>query len=161
MNRASWCRTGDQNGHGDPRRVGAERSIGSGCGRSSAEFVAALGATVLQDCAAGTSAHARTKAMLTKFASVIGLKGALHGASYWDMLRGRSDEYKTFLHLRCETNAQQRLTEGNGLPPEPSKFGLSTSPATVISPGEIHHPVIHSLWISLWRTQIGGQHEQP
>jgi hypothetical protein len=52
--------------------------------------VAALGPTVLQAGAAGTSAHAVTKAMLAKFASVVWLKGALHGASYWDKLLGEA-----------------------------------------------------------------------
>jgi hypothetical protein len=77
----------DQNGHGGLPCECAGRPNGSGYGRSSAEFVAALGPTVLQDGAAGTSAHAVTKAMLAKFASVVWLKGALHGASYWDKLR--------------------------------------------------------------------------
>ena len=47
----------------------------------------ALGPTVLQDGATGTSAHAVTKAVLAEFASVVWLKGALHGASYWDKLQ--------------------------------------------------------------------------
>lgn len=89
-NRASWCKTVDQNGHGGLPSECAGRPNGSGYGRSSAEFVAALGPTVLQDGAAGTCAHAVTKAVLAKFASVIWLKGALHGASYWDKLQNEA-----------------------------------------------------------------------
>ena len=108
---ATWCRTADQNEHDALLRERAERWIGSGCGRSSAEAVTALGPTVLQDCAAGTCAHARTKAMLTKFASVVGLKGALHGASYWDKLRQRSADYE---NEPVPAARDERLPQANG-----------------------------------------------
>ena len=108
---ATWCRTADQNEHDALLRERAERWIGSGCGRSSAEAVTALGPTVLQDCAAGTCAHARTKAMLAKFASVVGLKGALHGASYWDKLRQRSADYE---NEPVPAARDERLPQANG-----------------------------------------------
>jgi hypothetical protein len=44
--------------------------------------VTALSPTRLQDGASCAGAHTCTKAVLTCFASVIWLKGALHGASY-------------------------------------------------------------------------------
>lgn len=108
---ATWCRTADQNEHDALLRERAERWIDSGCGRSSAEAVTALGPTVLQNCAAGTCAHARTKAMLTKFASVVGLKGALHGASYWDKLRQRSADYE---NEPVPAARDERLAQANG-----------------------------------------------
>ncbi len=108
---ATWCRTADQNEHDALLRERAERWIGSGCGRSSGEAVTALGPTVLQDCAAGTCAHARTKAMLAKFASVIGLKGALHGASYWDKLQQRSADYE---NEPVPAARDDRLCQANG-----------------------------------------------
>ena len=79
---ATWCRTADQNEHDALLRERAERWIGSGCGRSSAEAVTALSPTRLQDGASCAGAHTCTEAVLTCFASVIWLKGALHGASY-------------------------------------------------------------------------------
>ncbi len=108
---ATWCRTADQNEHDALLRERAERWIGSGCGRSSGEAVTALGPTVLQDCAAGTCAHARTKAMLAKFSSVVGLKGALHGASCWDKLRQRSADYE---NEPVPAARDERLTQANG-----------------------------------------------
>ena len=114
---ATWCRTADQNEHDALLRERAERWIDSGCGRSSAEAVTALGPTVLQDCAAGTCAHARTKAMLTKFASVVGLKGALHGASYWDKLRQRSADYE---NEPVPAVRDERLAQANGLGTRPT-----------------------------------------
>jgi hypothetical protein len=116
-NRATWCRTADQNERDALLRVRAERWIGSGCGRSSAEAVTALGPTVLQDCAAGTCAHARTKAMLAKFASVVGLKGALHGASNWDKLRERSADCK---NEPVPAARDERLAQANGRSPRPT-----------------------------------------
>ncbi|MEY4015814.1 MAG: hypothetical protein RIS46_810, partial [Actinomycetota bacterium] len=110
-NQATWCTTRDRSGHGDLLRECEQRPSGSGCGRSSAEAVTALGPTVLQDCAAGTCAHARTKAMLTKFASVVGLKGALHGASYWDKLRQRSADYE---NEPVPAARDERLAQANG-----------------------------------------------
>jgi hypothetical protein len=44
--------------------------------------VTTLVPTRLQDGTASSSTHARAEAMLACFASVVGLKGALHGASY-------------------------------------------------------------------------------
>ncbi len=108
---ATWCRTADQNEHDALLRERAERWIGSGYGRSSAEAVTALGPTVLQDCAAGSRAHARTKAVLAKFASVVGLKGALHGASYWDKLQQRSADYE---NGPVPAARDERLAQANG-----------------------------------------------
>ena len=47
-----------------------------------AEAVTALGPTRLEDRTSSAGAHAFAKAMLAGLASVVGLKGALHGASY-------------------------------------------------------------------------------
>jgi hypothetical protein len=76
----------DRNEHGFPPGEAAGRLLGSGYDRSSAEAVTTLGPTRLQDGPASSSAHARTEAMLACFASVVRLKGALHGASCWDKL---------------------------------------------------------------------------
>jgi hypothetical protein len=80
------CTTVDRNEHGFPPGEAAGRLLGSGYDQSSAEAVTTLGPTRLQDGPASSSAHARAEAMLTCFASVVRLKGALHGASYWDKL---------------------------------------------------------------------------
>ena len=81
-NQATWCTTGDRSEHGDLLRECEQRPSGSGFGRSSAKAVTALSPTRLQDGASCAGAHTCTEAVLTCFASVIWLKGALHGASY-------------------------------------------------------------------------------
>lgn len=79
--RTAPCTTTTQSGHGPrPGEPGRNQTC-SGCGRSMAEAVTALGPTRLQHCASCAGAHACAKAVLTGFASVVGLKGALHGAS--------------------------------------------------------------------------------
>ena len=78
----TWCTTGARNEHGFPPGEAEGRLLGSGFDRSSAEAVTTLVPTRLQDGTASSSTHARAEAMLTCFASVVGLKGALHGASY-------------------------------------------------------------------------------
>ena len=47
-----------------------------------AEAVTALGPTRLENRTSGAGAHTCAKAVLAGLASVVGLKGALHGASY-------------------------------------------------------------------------------
>ena len=47
-----------------------------------AEAVTALGPTRLENRTSSAGAHACAKAVLAGLASVVGLKGALHGASY-------------------------------------------------------------------------------
>ena len=80
-NQETWYTTGVRSGHGDLRRERAERSNGSGYDRSSGELVATLCAACLQDGAAGAGAHTRTEPVLAGLATIIWLKGALHGAS--------------------------------------------------------------------------------
>jgi uncharacterized membrane protein YidH (DUF202 family) len=48
-----------------------------------AKAVTTLGTTSLQNGAAGTGGHTVAKAVLTALLAIIGLKGALHGASSW------------------------------------------------------------------------------
>ncbi len=49
--------------------------------------------------------------MLAKFASVVGLKGALHGASYWDKLQQRSADYE---NEPVPAARDERLPQANG-----------------------------------------------
>jgi len=72
--------------HGDLPRERVGRWIGSGFGRSSAQLVTALCPTRLQNSATSTGAHTVTKAMFAELATIIWLKGALHGASNWEKL---------------------------------------------------------------------------
>ena len=77
----TWCTTRVRSVGGCPSGEPEETPNGSGYGRSSAEAVAALGTAGLENCTSGTGAHARTKTVLAGFTSIVGLKGALHGAS--------------------------------------------------------------------------------
>lgn len=89
----TWCTTGVRNEHGFPPGEAEGKPLGSGYDRSSAEAVTTLGPTRLQDGPASSSAHARTEAMLACFASVVGLKGALHGGSYGTSSTGEREVY--------------------------------------------------------------------
>jgi hypothetical protein len=71
-----------------------------------AEAVTTLGPTRLQDGTTGSSAHAGAEAMLAGLATIIWLKGALHGASCETSSR-RSRGLIVFLRQRRETNAIQ------------------------------------------------------
>jgi hypothetical protein len=89
----TWCTTGVRNEHEFPPGEAEGRLLGSGFDRSSAEAVTTLGPTRLQDGPASSSAHSRTEAMLACFTSVVGLKGALHGASYGTSSTGERADY--------------------------------------------------------------------
>lgn len=81
MGQRTWCTIRGQSEDGFPSGGPEGRPNGSVYGRSSAEAVAALSAAGLQDCSSSTGAHARTKTVLAGLTSIVGLKGALHGAS--------------------------------------------------------------------------------
>ncbi|MEY4633766.1 MAG: hypothetical protein RLZ18_1138 [Actinomycetota bacterium] len=80
-NREAWCTKEVRSGHDDPVRECEQSQSGSGYGRSSGKLVATLCATCLENGAASAGAHTRTEAVLAGLASIIWLKGALHGAS--------------------------------------------------------------------------------
>lgn len=81
--REAWCKTTQQTEHGPHRGEPAQRPSVFGYDRSMAETVATLGATSLQNGAAGTGGHTVAKAVLTALFAIVWLKGALHGASSW------------------------------------------------------------------------------
>lgn len=138
-NQTTWCTTMAQNEHDDRARKRAGMSNGSGYDRSSAQLVTALCPTRLQNCATGTGAHTVSKAMFTKLAAIIWLKGALHGASNWEKLWTRARLCDEFLPQWDETNIVNRLTALRPIPPRTTKFGISTSPATVIYRSKTPH----------------------
>jgi hypothetical protein len=105
----TWCRTGDRSDDVPPPGEPGERPNGSGCGRSSAEAVTALGPTRLQHGASSAGAHACTKPVLAGLASVVGLKGALHGASCGDKLPFGSTRS---MWLSCASGTRRKRTTG-------------------------------------------------
>ena len=140
---------------------------GSGFGRSSAEAVTALVPTRLQHGASSAGAHACTKAVFAGFASVIWLKGALHGASYWDKLptgarglcgfpvpaaRDESGLQTNAATAQSRTVSHRTLTLGPD--PDPTWLNLEYPQVltTVSFPVEMPGDVVHTLWISLWTT---------
>ena len=92
-NQSPWCTTIDQTAHGPQHAERARRPGDSECDRSSAETVAALRTASLQDGSTSTSAHAVTKPVLAGLATVIGLKGALHGDSLARAPGGANDRF--------------------------------------------------------------------
>ena len=121
-----------------------------------AEAVTALGPTRLQHCASCAGAHACAKAVLAGLASVVGLKGALHGASYWDKLRMEHAVCMKFLCQRHETNVVHRLTGSR--PPQATSghpgvnLEYPQALTTVKLPARTAGTAIHTLWIVLWTT---------
>ena len=121
-----------------------------------AEAVTALGPTRLQHRASSAGAHAFAKAVLAGLASVVGLKGALHGASYGTSSGWSTRSITTFLHQRHEMKVIHRLT---GRTPGHSVSGSLTlnleypqALTTVNYPAITAGTAIHTLWIVLWTT---------
>ena len=105
-NRDTSCTTGVRSGHGFPPFEYGGKPIGSGYDRSSAEAMTTLGAAIFQNCATSSGAHTCAKAVLSCFASVVWLKGALHGASCGNKLhKGARGLCRAFLCQRHETKA--------------------------------------------------------
>ena len=152
-----------------------ERQTGSGYGRSSAEAVTALGPTRLQHGASGAGAHACAEPVLAGLASVVGLKGALHGASCGDKLprgaRGLCDFPVPAARDESEPQANAATTHYGNVGRRTLTASCSHSChlvsnleypqalTTVTFPVEMTRGVIHTLWISLWTTLEEAHHE--
>lgn len=74
-----WCMKGVRTESAHPPDELGKKLRGSGCAGSSAEAVATLGPTSLQDCPAGSRGHAGTKTVFAGLATIVRLKSALHG----------------------------------------------------------------------------------
>ena len=131
--RETWCTTAAQTEHGDLQRERAEMPSGSGCARSSGEFVATLCAAGLQDGAASAGAHTRTEPVLAGFATIIGLKGALHGASC-ETSSVRSTRSMSVPVPAARDERIHRLTRSKPVPtPKVTLFGLDLRSSTTSS----------------------------
>jgi chromosomal replication initiator protein len=134
-----------------------------------AETVATLGTTSLQNGAACTGGHTVAKAVFTGFLAIVGLKGALHGASSWARAPTKMRADRTSKDHRLERRRPQ-LQHGQSqslttceyvwtLRPT-ADFSLSTEPATFISPTDSPWVRVHTLWILLWRGELAvSDHE--